>query len=49
MASSMEVGVDPDQGHLQKQDWVSDVGQSRPEIVNSTETGLSQQPKPEQA
>lgn len=29
-------GADPDQGHLRKHDWASDIGWSRPEVVSST-------------
>ena len=32
--------VDPDQDYLQKQDWASDLRQSRPEAVNSKGTGV---------
>ena len=39
MMSSMGLGIDPDQGHLQKQNWVSDLGCSRPERSMSTESG----------
>ena len=35
--------MDPDQGHLRKQDWNNDLGQSRPETANSTEAGTGEQ------
>lgn len=39
--NSKRAGVDPDQRPLQKQDWVRDKGQSRPEVASSTEAKLN--------
>lgn len=47
-ANSTGVKANPDQGHLQKQDWVSNPGLSRPETANFTEPGTGEQPLREQ-
>ena len=39
----MDIGTNPDKGHLWKQDWARDLGQSRPETVNSTGAGTGEQ------
>ena len=44
----MRTGADPDQRHLKKQDWVSELGWNRPEAVSSMGTGLRWQAPREQ-
>ena len=36
MVNSMGAGVNSEQGHLQKQDWASNLGWSMPEAASST-------------
>ena len=43
MASYTKSESDPDQGHLQRQDWANDVGGNRLDIVNSIKAGTGEQ------
>ena len=40
--SELQQEQEPGQGYLQKQDWASDLGWSRPEVASFTGVGLSQ-------
>ena len=43
MVNSMGAGANPDQGHLQKQDWAINLGPNRPESANCTGAGRGEQ------
>ena len=43
-SNATEAGADPDQGHLRKHYWASDIGWSKPEVVSSMGAGMGADP-----